>query len=202
MGTWPGLERRWVVVACICADFGWLHAHTFFPFISTETVAKNQCKGRGTLPCLPFAKMFLLEFYFISLDFDGFIVCPWVRSNGVTAASFLWLPSRNDASEMRMQILNWLLRKFGKCRREWVGDVPLKGGGCWRVSRRKFWGFVCCYTELHTHSLRCIAWHLLLIKSIAAIYLCAGGNASWELWRWLLLHTWHDFNSISVISYS
>jgi len=50
--------------------------------------------------------MFLLEFYFISLDFDGFIVCPWVRSNGVTAASFLWLPSRNDASEMRMQILN------------------------------------------------------------------------------------------------
>lgn len=30
----------------------------------------------GLAPVLPCAKMFLLEFYFISLDFDGFIVCP------------------------------------------------------------------------------------------------------------------------------
>jgi len=59
--------------------------------VSTEPVARNQepsqGQGRRTLPRSPCAKMFLLEFYFISLDFDGFIVCPGVHSNGVTAAS-------------------------------------------------------------------------------------------------------------------
>lgn len=72
-----------------CTHFLPFHGMSTKPMTSSQGQDQGQGEGRRALPLLPFAKMFLLEFYFISLDFDGFIVCPGLRCNGVTAASLL-----------------------------------------------------------------------------------------------------------------
>jgi len=97
---------------------------------------------------------------------------------------------------MRMQISFWLFREFWQVPQGvGLGCATLLGGGSgeWVEGEWGCWRFVCCYTKLHTHSMRCIAWHLLLMKSIAVIYHSAGGTVlGFELWRWLLLHSLHD----------
>lgn len=141
----------------------WLAAHTFFPstgcqrnpWPAARARTRARAKGAGLSPCCPFAKMFLLEFYFISLDFDGFIVCPGLRCNGVTAASLLWLPSRSDAGEMRMQISLWLLRGFWQMPQIMGWYVLFAwGGGSGRVGGDR-WRFVCCYKN-YTRTLHAV----------------------------------------------
>lgn len=143
---------------CVCAQL-WLaahtHTHTQADFHRMSTLGKDLAtllgnpvesprisshRTRTRISHSPFAKMFLLEFYFISLDFDGFIVYPAPVMESLSPPA--WLPPpphistpaslhplSNDASKMRMQILCVLLNGFWQCSRGmwWVEEEGEEG---------------------------------------------------------------------------
>lgn len=140
---------------CVCAQL-WLAAHTHTRRLSPHV---NTGKDLATLlgnpvesPCSsshrtrishsPFAKMFLLEFYFISLDFDGFIVYPAPVMESLSPPACLPLPplphSSNPCSltplvkRCKQDAYANFVRSFKRI----FGNVR---GGCggWKRSRRR-----------------------------------------------------------------